>query len=159
MGRTASLAAVLALSIALAACGGGKKTTPAATNTSLPVLPGQPIPTVVGEATVTASGLQIIDTQVGTGAEAKLGDTITVQYTGYLDDGTIFDGPAIHGGPVQFALSGLIPGWQEGIPGMKAGGTRRLIIPPELAYGEAGYGGSIPANAVLTFDVEIVSIP
>jgi len=108
---------------------------------------------------VTASGLQIIDTQVGTGAEAKLGDTITVQYTGYLDDGTIFDGPAIHGGPVQFALSGLIPGWQEGIPGMKAGGTRRLIIPPELAYGEAGYGGSIPANAVLTFDVEIVSIP
>jgi len=159
MGRTASLAAVLALSIALAACGGDKKTTPAATNTSLPVLPGQPIPTVVGEATVTASGLQIIDTQVGTGAEAKLGDTITVQYTGYLDDGTIFDGPAIHGGPVQFALSGLIPGWQEGIPGMKAGGTRRLIIPPELAYGEAGYGGSIPANAVLTFDVEIVSIP
>ena len=133
---------VLALAIALAACGSDEKKTSA-------------IPTVVGEPTVTATGLHMIDTQAGSGAEAKEGDTITVQYTGYLEDGTIFDGPAIHGGPVQFALSGLIPGWQEGIPGMKAGGKRRLIIPSDLGYGEAGQG-QIPPNATLIFDIELL---
>lgn len=109
---------------------------------------------------MTSSGLQIIDTQVGTGAEAKLGDTITVQYTGYLENGTIFDGPAIHGGPVQFqlAVGSLIQGWTDGVPGMKVGGKRRLIIPPDLAYGAAGRG-QIPPNATLTFDIEFVSLP
>ena len=109
---------------------------------------------------MTAAGLQIIDTLVGAGAEAKLGDTITVQYTGYLEDGTVFDGPEIHGDPVQFelAVGSLIQGWTDGVPGMKVGGTRRLVIPPELAYGAAGRG-QIPPNATLTFDIELVSIP
>ena len=133
MRRTASLASLLALTIGLAACGGG------------------------GGSKAT---LQIIDTQVGTGAEAKLGDTITVQYTGYLEDGTVFDGPAIHGDPVQFelAVGSLIQGWTDGMPGMKVGGIRRLIIPPDLAYGAAGRG-QIPPDATLTFDIELVSIP
>jgi peptidylprolyl isomerase len=162
MRRTGSLALVLVLTIGLAACsgGGGSKATPtsappAATATTAVA---QPIPTVEGVATVTASGLQIIDTQIGTGAEVKPGDTITAQYTGYLEDGTIFDGPAIHGGPVQFSLSGVIQGWTDGVPAMKVGGTRRLVIPPALAYGANG-GGPIPPNATLTFDIELVSIP
>lgn len=130
MPRTAFVASVLTLGIALAACSSGK------------------------------AKLQIIDTIVGTGAEAKLGDTITAQYTGYLDDGTIFDGPAKHGGPVQFqlAVGSLIQGWIDGVPGMKVGGTRRLVIPPDLAYGAAGRSG-IPPNATLTFDIELVSVP
>jgi FKBP-type peptidyl-prolyl cis-trans isomerase len=134
MRRTGSLAFVLVLTIGIAACSGGSKG---------------------GEA-----GLQIIDTIVGTGAEAKLGDTITAQYTGYLEDGTIFDGPAIHGGPAQFqlAVGSLIQGWTDGVPGMKVGGKRRLVIPPALAYGASGRG-QIPPNATLTFDIELVSIP
>ncbi len=135
MRRTILLASalLLALGSALAACGGGGGS---------------------------KAKLQIIDTQVGTGAEAKLGDTITVQYTGYLENGTIFDGPAIHGGPVQFqlAVGSLIQGWTDGVPGMKVGGKRRLIIPPDLAYGAAGRG-QIPPNATLTFDIELVSLP
>ncbi len=109
---------------------------------------------------MTSSGLRIIDTLAGTGAEAKLGDTITAQYTGYLEDGTVFDGPAVHGGPVQFqlAVGSLIKGWTDGVPGMKVGGKRRLIIPPDLAYGASGRG-QIPPNATLTFDIELVSIP
>jgi FKBP-type peptidyl-prolyl cis-trans isomerase FkpA len=145
------MAGVVLVSASLGwACAGGSKATP----TSTP----QPIPTVEGVATVTASGLQIIDTIVGTGAAAKSGDTITAQYTGYLEDGTIFDGPALHGGPSQFSLSGVIQGWTDGVPGMKVGGTRRLVIPPALAYGAAGRSG-IPPNATLTFDIELVSIP
>jgi len=132
MRRTTAFALVFALGLALAACGGGggKK------------------------------GLQIIDTRVGTGAEAKLGDTITVQYTGYLEDGTVFDGPEIHGDPIQLDLvvGQLIQGWTDGVPGMKVGGIRRLIIPSELAYREFGRG-QIPANEDLTFDIELVSIP
>jgi FKBP-type peptidyl-prolyl cis-trans isomerase len=156
MHRTGSLAFILALSIGLAACGGGggSKATPTPTSTPTP----QPIPTLVGEPTVTASGLKIIDTLVGTGTEAKAGDSLTVQYTGYLEDGTIFDGPAIHGGPASFSLTRAILGWQEGVPGMKAGGKRRLIIPPALAYGATGRPG-IPPNATLTFDVELLSVP
>ena len=108
---------------------------------------------------MTASGLQIIDTVVGTGAEVQPGDTVTVQYTGYLDDGTIIDSPDTHGGPISVLLGGVIQGWGEGVPGMKVGGERRLIIPPELAYGAAGYRQTIPPNATLTFDIELISIP
>jgi FKBP-type peptidyl-prolyl cis-trans isomerase len=167
MHRTVSLALVLVLTIGLAACGGSKggKATPTVIPATAPsgsatTAVAGPIPTVEGVATVTASGLQIIDTIVGTAAEAKLGDTITVQYTGYLEDGTVFDGPAIHGGPAQFqlAVGSLIQGWTDGVPGMKVGGKRRLVIPPALAYGASGQG-QIPANATLTFDIELVSIP
>jgi peptidylprolyl isomerase len=102
--------------------------------------------------------LQKIDTVPGTGAEAKAGDTITAHYTGALvRDGTIFQSSHDSGQTFTSPLSGLIKGWQEGIPGMKEGGTRRLIIPAAQAYGEASQSG-IPANSDLVFDIELVKV-
>ncbi len=105
--------------------------------------------------------LSSTDSVVGTGAEVKLDSKITFHYTGALAaNGTIFQ--SSHDGqnqPVTFALADLIPGWQQGLPGMKAGGTRRLLIPWNLGYGEAGSPkGGIPAKADLVFDIEIVSV-
>ena len=114
-------------------------------------------PPVSGEPTVTASGLQIIDIQVGAGDEVQPGATITVHYTGWLENGKVIDSSRDRGEPAVFPLVALIEGWQEGVIGMRVGGTRRLVIPPELANGEAGTGG-IPPNAVLTFDTELLDI-
>ena len=101
-------------------------------------------------------GVQITDIEVGTGDTVKAGDTITVHYTGWLEDGTEFDS-SVGGEPLTRSLEELIAGWQEGIPGMQVGGKRRLIIPPELAYGERELSG-IPPNSTLTFEIELLSI-
>jgi FKBP-type peptidyl-prolyl cis-trans isomerase len=102
--------------------------------------------------------LQIIDTVPGTGDEVKEGATITAHYTGALvKTGVIFQSSHDTGQPFTSALSGLIVGWQKGIPGMKVGGTRRLIIPAAQAYGAASQEG-IPANSDLVFDIELVSV-
>ena len=107
--------------------------------------------------------LQVIDTTPGTGDEVKAGDTITALYTGALAaDGTIFDSSTDHGGqPASFPLSGgpdgVIEGWVQGVPGMKVGGTRRLLIPAVQAYGADPPQG-IPANADLVFDVQVLKI-
>jgi peptidylprolyl isomerase len=113
-----------------------------------------------GEPTVTASGLQIIDIEVGTGDSPQSGQTVEVHYTGWLADGTKFDSSVDRGEPFSFVLGAgrVIAGWDEGVASMKVGGKRRLIIPPELAYGESGYPPVIPANAELTFDVELLAI-
>jgi len=105
--------------------------------------------------------LVIEDITVGTGAEAKAGDTVTVHYTGWLTDGTKFDSSLDFGQPFQFALGQgqVIAGWDQGVAGMKVGGQRRLTIPPDLGYGAAGAGGVIPPNATLIFEVELLSIP
>jgi FKBP-type peptidyl-prolyl cis-trans isomerase len=98
------------------------------------------------------------DILVGTGAQAKEGSTITVKYTGWLLDGTVFDSTEKHGGtPATFQLAKgqLIDGWVQGIPGMKVGGKRRLVVPPAVGYG-AQATGSIPANSLLVFDVELL---
>ena len=117
------------------------------------------VPQVEGEATPTASGLQIIDVQVGEGDAVQPGGTVSVHYTGYLEDGTVFDSSVERGQPIEFPLTGVIQGWQEGIPGMQVGGQRRLIIPPELAYGANPPPGSgIPPNATLIFDVELLQL-
>ena len=105
-------------------------------------------------------GLKVQDQTVGTGAVAKDGDTITVSYTGTLANGTVFDSTAKDGGqPATFQLvqGQLIDGWVQGIPGMKVGGTRKLIIPPSLAYGANGQG-PIPPNATLTFVIQLLKI-
>jgi len=104
--------------------------------------------------------LQTIDTTVGEGAEVKSGDTVTVDYTGAIAaTGVIFQSSKDSGQPVSFGLSQVIAGWQEGIPGMKVGGTRRLLIPAAKAYGANPPSGSgIPANADLVFDVTLHKI-
>ena len=107
------------------------------------------------------STLEKIDTVVGTGAEVKAGDTVSVHYTGAVAaTGAIFQSSKDFGTePVTFPLSGVIKGWTDGIPGMKIGGTRRLVIPAAMAYGANPPSGSgIPANADLVFDVELVAI-
>lgn len=98
------------------------------------------------------------DLVVGTGKEVASTDNVTVHYTGWLaTDGTVFDSSVERGEPATFPLSGVIQGWQEGIPGMQVGGKRRLVIPADLAYGSSGTGG-IPPNSALVFEVELLSI-
>lgn len=103
--------------------------------------------------------LQKIDTVVGTGAEVKPNDTVTAHYIGALaKDGTIFDTSFDRGQPATFPLSGVIKGWQEGVPGMKVGGKRRLLIPASLGYGAQGSPPKIGPNEPLVFDIELVKI-
>jgi FKBP-type peptidyl-prolyl cis-trans isomerase len=129
-GRAAALALIL-----LAACGGGED------------LPAGP------------SSLQVEDIVVGTGATAAAGDTVTVHYVGTLLDGTVFESSYAINRPYTFRLGAgaVIAGWDQGIPGMRVGGKRRLTIPPSLAYGSRG-AGPIPPNATIRFEVELLAI-
>ncbi|HEU4777418.1 MAG TPA: FKBP-type peptidyl-prolyl cis-trans isomerase [Telluria sp.] len=113
----------------------------------------------------TDSGLQYEELTVGSGAEAKAGQHVTVHYTGWLrnDDGTQgakFDSSKDRNDPFQFSLGAgqVIRGWDEGVQGMKIGGLRRLTIPAALGYGARGAGGVIPPNATLIFDVELLGV-
>jgi len=118
-----------------------------------------PTPSVAA-ASSSADGLVVTDEVVGTGAEAVDGKTLSMSYTGTLADGTVFDSTAKDGGtPFSFTLGAgqVIKGWDDGIVGMKVGGTRKLVIPPALAYGAQGQG-SIPANATLTFVVQLLGV-
>ncbi len=104
--------------------------------------------------------LQIIDRVEGTGPVVPENATITAHYTGALcSDGTIFQSSHDFGQPVTFGLNQVIAGWTKGVPGMKVGGTRRLVIPSNLAYGSARASASIPPNSDLVFDIELVSLP
>ena len=110
------------------------------------------------------SQLQITDTVVGSGAEAKPGQDVTVHYTGWLyndgQQGAKFDSSVDRGQPFSFPLGAghVIKGWDQGFAGMKVGGKRTLIIPPEMGYGARGAGGVIPPNAPLKFDVELLGV-
>ncbi|MCC6765195.1 MAG: FKBP-type peptidyl-prolyl cis-trans isomerase [Deltaproteobacteria bacterium] len=108
----------------------------------------------------TPSGLQYVDLEAGTGASPQKGQTAVVHYTGWLVDGKKFDSSKDRGQPFSFAVGRgqVIKGWDEGVATMKVGGTRKLVIPPDLAYGARGAGGVIPPNATLTFEVELLEI-
>ncbi len=103
--------------------------------------------------------LQIIDIEEGTGQVVQPGDTITAHYTGALcKNGTIFQSSHDFGNAITFGLNQVIKGWTDGVPGMKVGGWRRLIIPAEQAYGASSPSANIPANSDLVFDIELVEI-
>ncbi|HTH95422.1 MAG TPA: FKBP-type peptidyl-prolyl cis-trans isomerase [Rhodocyclaceae bacterium] len=110
--------------------------------------------------TTTASGLIIEEIVEGDGATAAVGQTVSVHYTGWLTDGTKFDSSKDRNEPFEFPLGRgwVIRGWDEGVQGMKIGGTRKLTIPPEIGYGERGAGGVIPPNATLVFEVELLGL-
>jgi len=126
-------------------------------------LPNFPVDVAMDNIT----SLQISDGKVGTGAEAKAGTTVSVHYTGWLYDpktpdhhGKKFDSSRDRNDPFAFKLGArqVISGWDQGVAGMKVGGTRTLIIPSELGYGARGAGGAIPPNATLLFDVELLDV-
>ena len=108
----------------------------------------------------TATGLVIEEVTVGTGAEAERGQHVSVHYTGWLMDGTKFDSSKDRNDPFMFSLGAgqVIAGWDEGVTGMKVGGTRKLTIPPQLGYGARGAGGVIPPDATLVFEVELLGV-
>jgi peptidylprolyl isomerase len=159
MKRWLMVASLLIVALGAAACGGGAAPAPTAA-----VVPTQ-APTVPAAASeggnliTTASGLKYEDIVMGTGASPAPTDMVTVHYTGTLQDGSVFDASRAHGGPVSFPLNGVIKGWTEGVGSMKVGGTRQLVIPPDLGYGARGAGDVIPPNATLTFIVELLDIP
>jgi hypothetical protein len=125
--------------------------------------PGTPkpetTPIVLTGATPTASGLQVKDIVVGSGAQPTRAQTVVVHYSGYLAaTGEKFDSSLDRGQPATFAVSGVIPGFQEALLGMKQGGKRQVIIPAALGYGPNGISGVIPPNADLYFDIELIAV-
>jgi peptidylprolyl isomerase len=114
---------------------------------------------VAAKERVTPSGLRITDLVIGDGPEANSGESVSVNYRGTLANGKEFDS-SYGRGPFSFPLGAgrVIRGWDEGVAGMKVGGKRKLVIPPDLAYGERGAGGVIPPNATLTFEVELLKV-
>jgi FKBP-type peptidyl-prolyl cis-trans isomerase len=116
------------------------------------------------QVTEMPDGLKYTDTKIGDGATARAGNKVSVNYTGWLYNngakGAKFDSSLDRGQPFQFTLGAhqVISGWDEGVAGMKVGGKRTLIIPPELGYGARGAGGAIPPNATLMFDVDLLQV-
>lgn len=123
-------------------------------------IPGVPAAPAEAKTVTTPSGLQYIDITSGTGAAAQAGQTANVNYTGWLLNGTKFDSSLDRGQPFSFPLGGgqVIKGWDEGVVNMHVGGKRRLIVPPDLAYGNKGAGGVIPACSTLVFDVDLLGV-
>ena len=164
--RVLSFVVILMAAVGLTACGGTAATPTAAppptqaavAQPTVPPAANVPAQPQGGNLTTTASGLQYEDLVVGTGATPKPTDMVTVHYTGTLADGTVFDASRMHGGPISFPLNGVIKGWTEGVGSMQVGGTRKLVIPPNLAYGSQA-NGPIPANSTLTFIVELLDVP
>jgi FKBP-type peptidyl-prolyl cis-trans isomerase FkpA len=161
MYRMMSMMSVLLLAMAVGACAKSTATNGAADNTASAKAKESTM-TESAQATekTTVAGLQMDDTVTGEGAEAVSGKRVTVHYTGKLTDGTKFDSSLDRSAPFTFALGAgqVIRGWDQGVVGMKVGGKRTLTIPGNLAYGERGVPGTIPANATLVFDVELLAV-
>lgn len=128
--------------------------------TSQALAPAQAPTLDLAALTETPSGLRYQDLVVGTGAEAVARRPVEVHYTGWLLDAEKFDSSLDRGEPFSFPLGEgqVIPGWDEGVAGMRVGGKRRLVIPPALGYGEGGYPPLIPPNSTLVFDVELLGV-
>jgi FKBP-type peptidyl-prolyl cis-trans isomerase len=123
--------------------------------------PGTPVSEVEDGVITRPSGLRYEDLKVGEGPLAELGMRVRVHYTGWLTDGTKFESSLDNGRPMTFVVGEgqVIRGWDEGAEGMRVGGRRKLIVPPNLGYGEVGApSGGIPPNATLIFEIELVSI-
>lgn len=157
-----------ALALTATACSAGPQnasttTAPVESQSTVPsttaenTAPSTPAPSTTTQA---ATELQIKDLVVGKGATAKAGDQVTVDYTGWLMDGTKFDSSIDRHQPFPFTIGAgqVIEGWDKGVAGMKVGGTRQLIIPPSMGYGEQGAGGVIPPNATLKFKVKLLAV-
>lgn len=114
----------------------------------------------VGSTTTSAGGLQVTEVKIGSGAEAHIGDTIRVHYTGSLPNGTVFDSSHPRGEPLEFRIGSgqVIRGFDRGVTGMRVGGVRKVVIPPDLGYGKRGSPPIIPPNATLVFELELVEI-
>lgn len=112
-----------------------------------------------GNEVTTESGMKYVDLKVGDGATPKMGQRVQVHYIGKLENGREFENSYKMGPPAQFNIGpGLIPGWNEALQTMKAGGKRRIILPPKLAYGPTGSPPRIPPNATLTFEIELLGV-
>jgi peptidylprolyl isomerase len=124
------------------------------------IAPAAPTPVPKGTATTTESGLRVYDFKQGTGATPTQGQTVVVDYTGWLMTGKKFDSSLDRDEPIAFPLGTgrVIAGWDEGLSTMKVGGHRQLVIPPELAYGESGREPVIPPNSTLVFEVHLVDV-
>jgi len=131
---------------------------------AIAIAPTSAMAQAAGKTMTTASGLQITDTKIGTGATPSTGQTCVMHYTGWLYQngvkGAKFDSSHDRARPFEFAIGTgrVIKGWDEGVAGMKVGGKRTLIIPPDLGYGARGAGGVIPPNATLIFEVDLLDV-
>lgn len=146
----------VSLSVVLGACGGTPTETAPLTNDDF----AEFLNVDLNAMTRTVSGLYWQDLTVGGGDEAVLGASVEVEYSGWLIDGTLFDSSRDRTDPFIFTIGQgqVIRGWDEGIRGMRVGGERKLVIPPNLGYGPQGRPGSIPPNATLVFDVELIAV-
>ncbi len=122
--------------------------------------PSEATPVPAAREVSTPSGLKYLDQKIGTGPEAATGRTVEVLYTGWLENGVQIDASKDPNHPLTFriGIDDVIQGWHEGITGMRAGGKRRLVVPPELGYGRLGAGEIIPPNATLVFEVELLNV-
>lgn len=164
----AALLALLLIAFAAVATGCGAQqpaekpeaTAPETPPTEAPAEEPAPAAEEKGPVVEDVTELKIEDLKKGDGAEATKGKTVVVHYTGWLTDGTKFDSSLDRQQPFEFILGGgqVIAGWDEGVEGMKVGGKRRLIIPPDKGYGDSGAGGVIPPGATLVFDVELLEV-
>ncbi|MDP9233140.1 MAG: FKBP-type peptidyl-prolyl cis-trans isomerase [Actinomycetota bacterium] len=133
---------------------------PTPSPTAIPTAAAVTTPCTQGQTKIIPGGERVNDSKCGTGAEATRGSSIKVKYVGKLSSGKVFDSSAKHGGKpysTRIGVGAVIPGWDEGVPGMRVGGVRNLLIPPALAYGSSG-AGSIPPNATIEFTIKLLAV-